>query len=268
MIDMDVIKEKIMTIVREEGPVLPVNISRKLDRDTFFAGAVLSELVRAKKIKISKARIGSSPVYYVDGQESKLERLYEYLPGKEKEAYELLRKNQVLRDRECEPPIRVALRSIRDFSFPLEINGELFWRWYLFNEQEARKLVGEVVVKKEEKKIEPVREILREDLGDGFLHSIEGYFNANRINLVEKNVVRKQREVHGRIKVNSDLGVIDYFFIARNKKNINDADLSLASDLGRKNNLPVLFLSNGKLSKKAERNLEENLKRSVVFRKI
>ncbi|MBI4155521.1 hypothetical protein HY498_05560, partial [Candidatus Woesearchaeota archaeon] len=142
MVDLAQVKERILSIVRSEGPVLPVQISRKLDKDTIFAGAVLSELVNSKLIFISNAKVGGSPVYYVAGQESKLNILYNHLPGKEKEAYELLRTRQVLKDSECEPGIRVALRSIRDFAKPLDINNELYWRWYLINEEEALVLLG------------------------------------------------------------------------------------------------------------------------------
>ncbi|MEK6826765.1 MAG: hypothetical protein AABX90_03990, partial [Nanoarchaeota archaeon] len=142
MVDLNQIKEKIISIVKTEGPLLPIQISRKLEKDTIFAGAVLSELVKQKTLLVSNGKIGSSPIYYISGQENKLSILYSHLPSKEKEAYELLRSHQILKDKDCTPPIRIALRSIKDFSIPLELNGELYWRWHLTQESEAKELLN------------------------------------------------------------------------------------------------------------------------------
>jgi len=276
MVDLALIKERILSIVKSEGPVLPVQISRKLDKDTIFAGAVLSELVNNKLISISNAKIGGSPVYYVAGQESKLNILYGHLPGKEKEAYELLRTRQILKDNECEAGIRVALRSIRDFAKPLEINNEVYWRWYLIKEEEALAILGkslkpqkELLEKPKTDKVEIRKkefvERIQEDL---FFKYIDNYFRSRNIEVLGLSNTRKNREVEGSIRVKSELGVLDFYFIAKNKKKINEADLSLANDKGRKNKMHVLFLTNGEIGKKTQRYLEDNLKGSVIVRRI
>ncbi len=276
MVDISRLKQQILEIVKNEGPVLPVAISRKLGSDTYFAGAVLSELVKSRAVKITNAKIGGSPLYYINGQETKLDKLYGYLPDREKEAYELLRTNQALKDSECTPVERVALRSIKDFSIPFDVNGNLFWRWYLTSEEEARKLIAEIKtenLKQEKKEFQKELEIKLEikkivAKEDNFLNLVSDLLRKKNIEIVESNLVRKNREVDGKIKINSDLGILEYYFIAKNKKSLNEADLSLANDSGRKHKLPVLFLSNGKVSKKAEKYLDDNLKGRVVFRKI
>ena len=192
------------------------------------------------------------------------------MPEREKEAYELLRTKQVLRDSECDPAIRIALRTIRDFAVSFEINNELYWRWYLTSEEGARGLIPDKKVEKtkivKEIKFDVVKtEIVKED---NFLDLVVDSLKVKNIEIVESKVLRKNREIEGRVRVNSDLGVLDYYLLAKNKKSLNEGDLSLANDRGRKNKLPVLFLSNGNLSKKSERYLEENLKGRVVFRKI
>ncbi|MEK6952258.1 MAG: hypothetical protein AABX29_04540 [Nanoarchaeota archaeon] len=285
MVDLNAVKDSILSIIRSQGPVLPVQISRKLDKDTIFAGAVLSELVNNKLIFISNAKIGGSPVYYISGQENKLNILYSHLPGKEKEAYELLRTRQILKDSECEPGIRVALRSIRDFAKPLDINNELYWRWYLIKEEEAlallrpffkKETLGKEMLKPQKiekqgiydkveiKKKEFVDKI-QEDL---FFKYINDYFKIKNIEVLNINNTRKNREVEGNIRVKSELGVLDFYFISKNKKKINEADLSLANDKGRKHKMHVLFLTNGELNKKTWKYLEDNLKGSVIVRKI
>jgi len=271
VVDLKEVKEKIISLVHSEGPLLPVQISRKLEKDTIFAGAVLSELVKDKAILISKAKVGGSPVYYSKGQEGKLSLLYPHLPSKEKEAYESLRKNQILKDKECDPPIRIALRSIKDFSIPLEINGELYWRWYLTPEIEAKSLLESTIEDKEPTptvKPLPKEEIVLKDVGDEFLNKVTNALKSKQIEISDIQIIKKKREIEGKIKINSDLGILDFLVVGKNKKRINEADISLANDRGRKNKLPILFLTTGEMTKKCDKYVEENLKGRLIIRKI
>ena len=64
---------------------------------------------------------------------------------KEKKAYDRLNENKILRDKEQEPVIRVALREIKDFALPLNVKydntTEIFWKWHMLNDQEAEQLI-------------------------------------------------------------------------------------------------------------------------------
>ncbi len=155
-------KERIYSLIKMKGPSLPVQIARGIGVSPLFAGAFLSELYADKKIKISNMRVGSSPLYYIEGQESMLESFVEHLNIREKEAFYLLKKVGVLDDDTQTPVIRVALREIKDFAIPVKAkfndNVKTFWRHFLLSEQDARlKIQGvlnpEFVVenKKEEK---------------------------------------------------------------------------------------------------------------------
>src|SRR3989338_3156804 len=129
-INMQELKFKVLEYVRMRGPVIPVQISKQIGSNILFAGAVLSELFAGGKIKISTAKIGGSPVYYFPGQESRLTMLYPYLHQREKHVYDLLKDKKILHDKSLEPVERVALREIKDFACPIQVNNELFWRWY------------------------------------------------------------------------------------------------------------------------------------------
>ena len=94
---MSSLKEKILSFVKLKGPVLPVQINKETGRDSFFSGAILSELAGSKEVKISNAKVGGSPVYFVEGQEPKLSMLYDGLPMREKEAYNLLKEKKVIK---------------------------------------------------------------------------------------------------------------------------------------------------------------------------
>jgi|SRR3989344_3585311 len=165
-VNMIEVKSRIVDYVSRFGPCLPVQLSKQIHSNILFAGAVLSELVANQKIKISTAKVGGSPVYYVGGQENKLSMLYSHLHEKEKKAYDLLKENNVLYDRALEPWQRVALRDLKDFAFPIQYNNEIFWKWYLFPEQEAMKMIQESIkqdVLQENVKVEEVKpEIIQE----------------------------------------------------------------------------------------------------------
>ncbi len=81
-------QDKILSLIKLKGPVLPREISKDLGLDSLFTAAHLSELVDQNKMKLSNAKIGGSPVYYLEGQESKLIRLVEYLNEKDMRAHQ------------------------------------------------------------------------------------------------------------------------------------------------------------------------------------
>ncbi|MEK6891195.1 MAG: hypothetical protein AABX03_03580 [Nanoarchaeota archaeon] len=134
-------KRKIMEFMALKGPSLPIHISSYLKIDTLLSGAFLSDLLSDKELKISNMRVGNSPVYFIPGQESQLEKFANYLGGKEKEAFYLLKEHKVLDDILILPAIRVALRSIKDFSFPFEHNGKLYWKYLGLNDNGTKEII-------------------------------------------------------------------------------------------------------------------------------
>src|SRR3989344_7538679 len=138
-------KERILATMRLSGPSLPVRIAKSLGISPLFASAFLSELKSEEKLKISNMRVGSSPIYYLSGQENQLENFTMYLNQREKEAFHLLKENKLLEDSELEPVVRVALRAIKDFAIPVRvrIDGEskLFWKFFSINDSEITEMI-------------------------------------------------------------------------------------------------------------------------------
>jgi hypothetical protein len=148
------IRERIISFIQSHGPSLPVQIAKETNLSILFASAFLSELFGDKALRISNLRVGSSPLYFIPGQEPQLERFSQYLKSREKDAFLLLKERRVLRDSEQQPAIRVALREIKDFAVPFEKNNEIFWRYFLVEEPEeiAKDIiepVKETIVQKE-----------------------------------------------------------------------------------------------------------------------
>ena len=136
--DTSNIKEKILSTLKQRGPSLPVHIAGGTGLSMLFASAFLSELFSEKKIKISNMKVGNSPIYFLPEQEFMLQNFSQFLKSKEKDAFILLKQKKFLKDREQEPAIRVALRSINDFAIPFKKNEEIFWRY--FTEKEELKI--------------------------------------------------------------------------------------------------------------------------------
>ena len=139
------LKDIVFEFVKKNGPVLPVQVSKNINTNILLASAILSGLVSEKKVFLTHQNIGGSPLYYVKGQESKLDILYKHLENAEKEAYDLLKNKKILKDIDLTAVYRVALRNIKDFAFKLEVSvdnkSEIFWKWYLIDNNEAEKII-------------------------------------------------------------------------------------------------------------------------------
>lgn len=293
------LRNQILEIVKKEGPILPAQISQKVVSNVLFTSAILSDLVRQNQIKISKARIGNSPVYYIKGQEYKLQMLYKHLGEKPRKIYELLKEKKILRDKELESWQRVAIREIKDFAMMLNVNfntgQEVFWKWYMTPDEEAKQKITEILKKempkqkeqkKEEPKEEPKKEIkketkkepekkekqikIKEDKKpsvDEFYAVVNRYLTENRVKILEEKTLRKNTEYDFIVEIPSALGNLRYFVKVKNKKRISDSELNMAYTQGERKKLPTMFISTGDLTKKAEKYLEMHLK-GLVFKKM
>ena len=159
-------KDLIVSFIRARGPSLPVHIARDVKVSPLFAAAFLSELYGEGKVKMSGLKVGSSPLYYLADQISQLENFTEHLNIREKEAYTYLKQEKILDDEKLEPVLRVALRAIKDFALPVRFTQNnqprLFWRHFLFSEEEAQQRIAsllEPASKKEAKETIPQKTI-------------------------------------------------------------------------------------------------------------
>ncbi len=150
-------REEILNFVKEHGPVLPSHVAKASTLSILFASAYLSELADKKHIKISWIKVGGSPLYFAPGQEEKLEKYVENLNDKDKETFHLLKEKKLLKDSEQIPLTRVSLRNLRDFAVPIQINDELYWKFYNVTDDEIKRLFEKKETVKE-KTIEKTKE--------------------------------------------------------------------------------------------------------------
>jgi hypothetical protein len=311
--------------------------------NVLFASALLSELVDNKTLKLSNTKIGGSPVYYVSGQEEKLQVLRDKLNDKQQRAFDMLKQAKIMRDTELEPVIRVSLRDIKDFAKPLNVtwNGltELFWKWYLTPDIEAEGIIKEklsklqVVEKKElpkpqdvqqqlsqierdlkkleEERAKPIERVVKEEIvrkevveakkieeekpkkqrkvkevtehpvqqeleqkqeifadnSDAFMVKSFEFFKQNKIEVNELKQIKKNNEFEGVVTIPNVIGKSTYFCKAKNKQKISDADLSLLYVQSQMKKMPVLLITTGEVSKKAQDLLDKEFK-NITIKKI
>ncbi|MBR9701930.1 hypothetical protein GOV13_03330 [Candidatus Pacearchaeota archaeon] len=187
-------KDEIILILKRTGPSLPVHIAKELELSILFTSAYLSELLSEKRIKISYMRVGSSPVYFIPGQEPGLEKYSQHLKSKEKEAFMILKQKKFLKDDVQLPAIRVAIRAINDFAIPFKQGEELFWRFFTVSESEFKEPTGRRA--KPEMKLstseqsEPVREE-----GQGIQQEIEEK-SDDTLNIFDEKTEEPKKPLH------------------------------------------------------------------------
>jgi hypothetical protein len=304
MINVEEIKQKILEVLREKGPSIPISVSKEVNLSSLFASAILSEMISNKLIKVSNMKIGSSPLYFIQGQEAQLENFFNYLNFREKEAFSLLKKNEVLNDEKIDPIMRVATRAIKDFAIPIKVNykgqEKLFWKFHSVEKSQAIEKIKEYLepekVKSKEKaekkskhkeikekeaelqaeqektketKIElPIKskkEKITKSEGD-FLKKIYSYLESIKA-VIKEETEKKKKSVLFKIEIRTDIGNVPMVLIAKDKKLISDSDIILAGHKSQIEKSAVLLLSSGDLNKKAILSIEQ-FKNLVFFNKI
>ena len=265
------IKEKILSILRLNGPSLPVHIAKGTGQSILFASAFLSELFYERKVRISDMKVGSSPLYLLPGQEAQLENFSNYLKGKEREAYLLIKEKGFLKDSEQQPAIRVALREIKDFAIQMKKEEEIYWRYFLVSEEElnSRKETKQTEEEKTEEQTEEPEVIeinISEEKGlqkaekhekkkiakkkvnkkqdEKFFNRIKEFLSEKNIDIVDIQSFNKDDLVL-KIKENKE----ERLLIAYNKKRITSADLLKAHKKSLEEGLSYDILSIGEISK-------------------
>ncbi len=292
-------KEKILSIIQSSGPSYPAKVARDVGLSPLFIGAFLSELVAEKKLEMSSMRVGSSPLYYLGGQEPQLEQFTNYLNHKEREAFTMLKQSAVLEDTELDPAIRVALRKIKDFAVPLTVRVDteekLFWKFFTFPDESAQKKLNEILKIPEPKKPEPKQEVKTEEIKEApkkekvekiteeeitevekpkkkeikpnkFTELVKDYLLGKDIEVIN-DIASKPKEYHARVRIDTLLGKQELFLIAKEKKKITEDDLAIALHKAQVEKMPALLLAKGELDKPAKAYLDQ-WKNVIKFEKL
>jgi len=273
---------KIIKLLEDRGPSLPVQIARELEMNSLFISAFLSELVNSKKVKVSSLKVGGSPLYFTEGQEEKLENFYNYLHPREAEAFLLIKENKVLKDDSQEPAIRVALRAIKDFAVPFEKQGDLFWKYLFIQESELSNILNPKPKKIEKPKkqtktitkpiqkptIQPKKPTeppnqngfnnpliisekpKKQKPKSEFVQKVINFINSNQWKIIKEQEY-KAKEYNCVLQIQSQLGPINFLTQAKDKKNVSETDVKKLLSDAQKIPFPAFLLFSNDISKKA-----------------
>lgn len=269
--DTSQIKDKIISILRTNGPSLPVHIANRIENSILFTSAFLSELLSERRIKMSYMHVGNSPIYYLEGQESRLENFAQYLRNKEKEAFLLLKEKKFLKDSVQQPAIRVALREIKDFAIPFKHEEEIFWRYFTIpmlefqipskKKQEAEKKEKELGIfdkheskdkesPKPKKKAKPKKK--KTGSNEKMFNEIKEFMTKNSIDLKDISSFSKNEIV----LIVEEKG-IQKVLVAFSKNKVGEKEISEASKKSKEVGLPYILLSRSGVLKKIESLIED-----------
>ncbi len=300
-----------LSFVKREGPILPAQLAKEINTNILLSSAILSELAENKQVLVTSIKKGGSPLYYISGQEEKLQELSRFLSVGDKVVYESLKNSVVIRDKTAISEHRISLRrSLKDFAIPLNVKlgkeYELFWKWYLSSNNDAKERIKEIIsgvkgdssedqremnipIKKEEdspkeeedspkgeevsskeevSEVPKPKESLPVSKVDTGVEDLNGFFSENEMYVISQDVVRKNKELNFVVDLPSKIGPLRYFVKFKDKKTVTDADLIASVDEARSKKLPVLFLSKGQLAKKAEKYLNDNVSGQLVFKNV
>lgn len=279
-------RDKILSMA-QTAPLLPTGVAKALNTNSILAGAMLSEMCSKGLLKTSALKVGGSPLYYAPGKETQLLNHLGSINEKDRRTVLLLQQEKIIRETETDPLTRVSLQTVKDFAKPMIVQynnqQETFWKWFELSDNEAEMLMRQKIepvpqpkaqpepskvspepVKAIEnpvpkqaapKPVLPIQETLApkpsaEPTGD-FWDKLHGFFVQNSITLHEKTVIKKKTDFDLIVELPSPVGTLSYYCKARSKKKITDADISAAYVQGQIKKLPVIFLTDGELTKQA-----------------
>lgn len=283
------IKDRIPIILRNRGPSLPVHIAKEIGLSILFTSAFLSELFNENEIKVSHMRVGSSPIYYLPGQEPSLENYAEYLKSKERESFLLLKERKFLKESELEPAIRVAIKEIKDFAIPFRLGEEVWWRYFTTDESElenqektieespteVEKEIEESEEPTEEKELkifdeeEKPKEIIQRKVpakrakpGEKFFEKVKEFLSRSSVEIMSIEGLKKE-ELVLKVRIHGE----EQLLVAYNKKKISEKEILKASKISSDFNLKYSILSLGELPRKIS-NLIDALKNIKTIGKV
>ena len=279
-------KEKIISFIEMRGPSLPVHIGKEINTSILFTSAFLSELISEKRLKISNLKVGNSSLYFIAGQEPRLEEFSQHLKSKEKDAFELLKQKRILRDSEQHPAIRVALQAIKDFAIPFKKDNQIYWKYLTVSDQELINKIKEIPVIKEIKKqfeIDKKESMIKHEQktskveiplqvktknenrpsvvglkkkisvkkGDKFFNRVKEFLLKSSIEILDVEDASKDNLIL-KIKINNG----EKLLVAYNKKKIDESDIIKAHKKSLELDLEYIILSLGEPSKKMNEFIE------------
>ena len=263
-------REIIIRFLSRNGPSLPVEVGKELGYNSLLTKAVLIELIDDGVIRQSKRPIGNSLLYYLPGQEGLVKKeLFNDLSIPERHALKRLKQeDRSLSEIELTPQERFIIKSLLDFIDVKLINNQKYYSLKGVEQRVAPIIPKPVTLFAHKPVPEPepapgrpvrIRSSWSEEVksNTGFDNEVTNYLE--RLGQVKVlKVVRRNRETNYVLKMNEPFPQT-FFIKSKNKKRINESDLSLIYTETLKQRMPGLLVTKGDLTSTAKKWMKDNV---------
>jgi len=126
--------------------------------------------------------------------------------------------------------------------------------------KEIKEKVLEKEKKPEEKKLKLKKETQKplEISIQNLDQKIIDYFNNKNIKVLEKDIIKKDKDMEFIAQIPSHIGTVKFYITFKDKKKISDSDIILEHNKSQLKKLPLLFLTTGEITKKAQSYINKN----------
>lgn len=184
---------------------------------------------------------------------------------------ELFWKWSLLADEETNQRIRYLLTGISQPPAPV-IQADVQQQLVQTAEHKKEEILPSpspaIIESKIESKITEKQFRKRTIIADELLPQVEHFFKKMKIDIEQKETLRKNAEMNFLIKVPSVVGSMRYFCKAKQKSKCDERDLAAAYMEAQMKKLPLLFLYTQELNKKAEEMLESGAFENAIIKKL
>lgn len=133
----------------------------------------------------------------------------------------------------------------------------------------AKETIKTIATEKQEKIKDSEIAITQNDIEEsGFIADVMKKFSELKIKIIKYEPIRKNSEYDMVIELMTTIGKMKFYCKAKSKKRINDGDLSSAFIISQSKKLPCLFVTTGKLTKKAEEMYQTEFKNNYTVLEI
>jgi len=114
--------------------------------------------------------------------------------------------------------------------------------------------------------VEPQQQLLEPIEDDEFFEDVKRLFEKGNVAVHEQHLVKRNSEIDFVILVPTVVGNAEFFCKAKKKAKSTDADIAAELLQGMRKHLPVIYLTNGEITPKAEEMLKHEFKGLTVKR--
>jgi DNA-binding MarR family transcriptional regulator len=246
-------EEIIISFLRARGPLLPIQIAKKIGIDSLTTSALLSSLAKSGKIRSSFKLIGSSKLFYLRGQEEiAREMLSKYLTQEEKELIQRVERANFLFEDQLTKREKSLARDLLDFIQPIRVSIDreerICWKHHSVSLELLRSLLEQAPEKPPAPKPPVAPKVPEVFKAEGILERAKGFLSQLGARIVEEKEIRKRKEASLVVEFPSPLEQ-RYFVKIKGKRRITTSDLSLAFAEGSELKMPVIFITGAKISR-------------------